>query len=222
MTSTYATNSVDPEAVRTSFRLWETEQAELDAQIAESFDALVAYQSHLDDWQRQLVEERDNLRELRATVEQDQALAGAEQTRMEQANKELNDARQQIASLTAVLLARTEELRVLDNQRGDANTEREVARAREQELAAALAARQQSFASERHQLQQEQAHLRQQLEQAVSLVSSRPAGRDEPSKSGSTRTETPRSTSPVLGSVMEQFGKLRQQRSLNRPNPKTR
>jgi len=39
---------------------------------------------------------------------------------------------------------------------------------------------------------------------------------------GAPRAEPRRGASPVLGSVMEQFGKLREQRSLNRSNNKTR
>ena len=46
--------------------------------------------------------------------------------------------------------------------------------------------------------------------------------RDEQGKVSPNRGDSQRSASPVLGSVMEQFSKLRQQRSMNRPNPKTR
>lgn len=214
--------SVDCEAMRESFRHWEAEQAAIDAQISESVEALAAYQSHLDAWQQQLAEERDELREMRIAIERDREFNGAEQERMEQENKELSDARQQIASLTAVLLARTEELRALDHQRGDANTELNMARARERELAAALEAQQMSFSTERQQLEKELANLRQQLERGVNLVSNRAAHRDEKGTVSPSRGESQRSASPVLGSVMEQFSKLRQQRSMNRPNPKTR
>jgi hypothetical protein len=41
-------------------------------------------------------------------------------------------------------------------------------------------------------------------------------------KNGSARVEPRRGASPVLGSVMEQFGKLREQRSMNRSNNKPR
>jgi chromosome segregation ATPase len=220
MSSSTTTLPFNADAVHAPFRRWEAEQAELDAQIAESIEALVAYQSHLDIWQQQLAQEREELQNLRAGVEHDQALAGVEQERLDQVNRDLNDARQQVASLTAVLLARTEELREIDHQRGDANTELAAARTHERELTAALAAQQQSFATERLQFEKEIVHLRQQLERAVELVSSRPASRDEIPKTSATKSDAARSVNPVLGSVMEQFGKLRQQRSLNRPNPK--
>ena len=45
---------VDRELVEHSFREWQEEQAQLDAQLAESVEALDAYQSHLDNWQQDL------------------------------------------------------------------------------------------------------------------------------------------------------------------------
>lgn len=71
-------------------------------------------------------------------------------------------------------------------------------------LTAALAAAHSAGAANHHQAAFERA-----VEQAASAEHG--AGRVEPRRGGS----------PVLGSVMEQFGKLREQRSLNRANSKT-
>jgi chromosome segregation ATPase len=215
---------VDREVVQDSFRQWQTEQSLLDAQLAESVSALDAYQSHLDAWQQELAREREELRQLRAALERDCAATGIHDDQWEQCNQELNDTRQKVASLTTALLARTEELRELDRQRGDTQTELALVRARERELTAAITAQQQSSEAQRRQWESELAQLRLELGRAVEhSATGVEAYHGEPSKNGHSKPEPRATASPVLGSVMEQFGKLRQQRSMNRPNqPKPR
>jgi septal ring factor EnvC (AmiA/AmiB activator) len=133
--------AVDRAVVDRSFREWQEEQELLDAQLAESVAALDAYQAHLDNWQQELVREREELRQLRAAIERDRS-AGVGREQIE--------------------------------------------------------------------------HLNQAVEEAAA------ASHGEPVNIGPAKVEPRRTSSPVLGSVLEQFGKLREQRSLNRSNNKPR
>src|SRR5438477_9098934 len=123
------------EAIRETFRAWNTEQDSLDDQLTDSLEALSAYQSHLDGWQQQLARERDELRAAREQLEQVRATADKCNSESSAAMvDELNAAREKISALTTLLLNRTEELRALDNRRAEVQTELELARAREREL----------------------------------------------------------------------------------------
>lgn len=212
--------AVDRELIEDSFREWQEEQSQLDAQLAESVAALDAYQSHLDSWQQELAREREELRQLREAIEQDRAEGGAGQQQMELLDKELGELREKVSSLTAALLGRTEELREADQRRESVTAELTKSHLREKELAAALAAQQHASGtrrptSEDHNDQQHDEHGK-----PANQASADP--QDGSAKSGTARVEPRRSASPVLGSVMEQFGKLREQRSMNRSNNKTR
>jgi chromosome segregation ATPase len=132
----------------------------------------------------------------------------------------LADARQKINSLTSALLTRTEELRDLDQQRNEATAELAVAQAREKELTALLSAQQTDNEAQRQQWELEAARARAEAEKLAELVAA--GNHPETGRNCQAATETRPSASAVLGSVMEQFGKLRQQRSLNRLNPKPR
>src|SRR5262245_52239120 len=110
---THAAILFDREVVADSFRSWEVEQSALDAQLSDSLAALEAYQSHLDAWQQNLARERDELQQLRESLERDRASAGTSAEHNEQLNSELIESRQKTSSLTAALLTRTEELREL-------------------------------------------------------------------------------------------------------------
>ncbi len=59
-------------------------------------------------------------------------------------------------------------------------------------------------------------HQNQPVEQATA------ASHNESTSNGPAKVEPRRAASPVLGSVLEQFGKLREQRSMNRSNNKPR
>ena len=218
MSSTFV--AVDREIVEHSFREWQQEQSLLDAQLAESVAALDAYQSNLDSWQQDLVRERDELRHLREAFARDQSGAGASDEQLNQLTKDLDVSREKIASLTSALLARTEELRELDRQREEANAESALARARDLELTAQLAAQQQSIEAERQQWENRTTHEHDIVSRAVEQAATNHHG--ESVRNSPVKPEPRRAASPVLGSVMEQFGKLREQRSMNRPSPKTR
>jgi septal ring factor EnvC (AmiA/AmiB activator) len=190
---------IDRESITNSFRAWHDEQQQLDAQLAESVAALDAFQTNLERWQQELVQERDELKSLREQIEscQDQpataAVSGNEEAALEQLRQELEQARGQISALTADLA---------------------LARAHELELGEALSAEQ--HAHDTHAFHQDEA-----FDEAVELVA---AGsyRGDTAPTGKKRSEPRGGASPVLGSVMEQFGKLREQRSQSRSNTKPR
>jgi len=202
--------AVEREIVEHSFREWQQEQTLLDAQLAESVAALDAYQLHLDNWQQELARERDELREMREALERDRAAGGAGNELFEQLQRELNEARDKVSALTTALLTRTEELRELDRQRESAGTELALARDREKELTERLATK---GAPDRN--SQPDA-----FDTAIEQTAA--ANQGDAAKNGAAKVEPRRSASPVLGSVMEQFGKLREQRSMNRSNNKPR
>jgi chromosome segregation ATPase len=219
-TMTTATITLDRELVHRSFRDWQADQAVLDAQLNDSVVALEAYQSHLDHWQRELARERDDLQRLReeldrnqTALDRNQAADGNGQQRAEQLEHELYDARTKITSLTTALLDRTEELRQLDRQRADINTELALAKTRERDLSTALEALQKSADVQCLQWESAIAEMRQQLEESLELVPGEvpeePAASDPP-------LGPIAASNPVLGSLMEQFDKLRQQRSVGR------
>jgi chromosome segregation ATPase len=203
-----------------SFRDWQAEQSQLEAQLADSFAALDAYQSNLDNWQAELAQEREELRGLRAAVECERTADGAHNEQLDELRQELTVSRQQISSLTTALLARTEELRDLDRQRNEAIAELSRAGAREQELSASLAAQQQSSEAERLQWERNIEQLREDAEKAAEVAAR--GNSIAPGRNGEASSESRSSSNAVLGSVMEQFGKLRQQRSMNRLNSKPR
>jgi hypothetical protein len=209
----------DRESVVDSFREWQQEQSLLDAQLTESVEALDAYQAHLDNWQRELAREREEVRRLRETSAGD-ANDSAQREQIDQLTNELNDSRAKIGSLTAALLARTEEVRELERQREGAGTELALARAREQELVALLAAQGPAGEIRHHTGDDPVNHDTDAFSKAVDQVTTEDAG--DSGNAGRPKVEPRRGASPVLGSVMEQFGKLREQRSLNRSNNKTR
>lgn len=181
--------TVDRIAVEDSFRVWQEEQSLLDAQLAESVAALEAYQSHLDVWQQDLARERQQLQEEREAFNRDCSSTGSNLEQLQVLTAQLDESREKNNSLTAALLQRTEELRSLDQQ----------------------------FAVERQQWEHESARLSELAEKGAAAGAS--ASPLLSLRNGPVKSEPRTSTSPVLGSVMEQFGKLRQQRSLNRPNP---
>jgi len=190
---------IDRESIANSFRAWHEEQRQLDAQLAESFAALDAFQTSLERWQQELVQERDAMKALRGQLEGKcgetsvTASSGGEVAELELLRQELQQAREQISALTADLA---------------------LARAHELELGEALSAEQHSH--DTHAFHQDEA-----FDEAVELVA---AGsyRGDTAPTGKKRSEQRGGTSPVLGSVMEQFGKLREQRSQSRSNTKPR
>ena len=229
---------IDDQPVRESFCQWHAEQQVLDAQLAESVAALEAYQSHLDAWQRELAVEREELSRLRAELDRDQALSGSHDEQAATFRRELSDARQKITSLTTALLTRTEELRELDRLRVQTDRQLSEAKSREKELLAALAVERNRVPTndkppsqppspprERTQSGEPSPVARQAPANGLATNGRAPNGQAANGQAvgGRPSTEPNKSANPVLGSVMEQFGKLRQQRSLDRQNyPKPR
>ena len=218
---TTETLPIDCGAIRGTFQQWQAEQEPLAAELNESLAALTAYQAHLDTWQQQLAREREELRTARDGFAAERAAAEqAENQSLAETTAELDAAREKIASLTGALLARTDELRALDGRRAEIATELELARAREKECTAKLEELKQSRDEERAQRSDELRHLRELLELRLET------GDNEDQPAAATRPPATRpcaepvaraaSNSPVLGSIVEQFGKLRQQRSLER------
>jgi len=214
------------EAIRGTFQQWRAEQEPLAAELSESLAALAAYQSHLDAWQQQLARQRDELSAARERFVSERAEAQKLQAQSVAENSaESNAAREKIASLTGALLARTDELRVLDNRRAEVVTELELARAREKELNAKLEELKQSREQERLQWSDELRHLRELVERRLETNDTeRHAAAAElpPAKRPPVEHVGRASNSPVLGTIVEQFGKLRQQRALDRPVHKAR
>jgi chromosome segregation ATPase len=212
------------DAVRETFRAWHVQRETLDAELNESLAALVAYQSHLDAWQQQLVRERDELRAAHEVTDRERHTAEKEQAQASAAlANELNAAREKITALTTLLLNRTEELRTLDNRRAEVQTELELSRARERELKAALDEQKCAVDEERSQWAEELKQLREVLERQIeSPVVQEAEPVAEPSVAqplrqpvGAGARVIPRENA-VLGSIVEQFGKLRQQRASDR------
>jgi chromosome segregation ATPase len=224
-------STINSEAIRESFRKWNAERDSLDSELSESFAALSAYQLHLDVWQQQLARERDELRAARHQFEHDRGAAEKCQSEASAAVvTELNAAREKITALTTLLLNRTEELRTLDNRRAEVQTELELARARERELKASLDEHKSAAEQERSQWAEELRQLREVLERqldapqtheptaaasAPASVPDRPAPAIPTQSPAAAARVIPREN-PLLGSIVEQFGKLRQQRAVER------
>ncbi|HEX2475990.1 MAG TPA: hypothetical protein VHK01_14665 [Lacipirellulaceae bacterium] len=197
-------------SIRATLHEWRAGQESLDTQLAESLSALAAYQSHLDAWQQQLAKEREGLRQAREGLEKERAPA--------EPGSELAEAREKISALSASLLTRTEELRQMDERRSQLASELEMNQAREKELVAALD-------EQKRTLEQERAHRAEELRNLERLTGSAdPAAQPNSDKAIASLEQSGRSAAnsgqinenPVLGSIVEQFGKLRKQRAQDR------
>jgi chromosome segregation ATPase len=208
------------ETIRQTFLAWNSERESLDSGLSESLAALEAYQLHLEGWQQQLARQRDELQAAREQFERDRSVSDKNNADSSAATvAELHAAREKITALTTLLLNRTEELRTLDNCRAEVQTELELSRARERELKAAIDDQKRSTDDERTEWSEELKQLRDVLQSQLEA----PAV-DEPI--ATTQRQAPTNTTttsksvhqenPLLGSIVEQFGKLRQQRAVER------
>lgn len=225
MTTTMA--SLDLEPVHDCFEQWREEQGSVDSELCETFSALEEYQSRLEDWQKELKDELDELQRERKRLERDRSDSDSCAEEFDAVTDELNQARQQMGQLTKELLSRTDELRDLEKKRAELNTELELARARDKELSSALEGQKQWMDEQRQQWTEELQHLRE-------LVEARPAVSEDrwnDVEEGDVRSESANGNgdsesddsweeSPVLGSIVAQFGKLRKQRSAGREKVK--
>jgi chromosome segregation ATPase len=212
---------LEPESIRESFREWHAERESLDAQLAESLSALAAYQSHLDTWQHELAQKRDELRKAREQFESDQAAAEKSKAHLDELTVEVSELRDKISSLNGSLTDRTEELNAQTKRRDELMAELEASRAREKELQAALEERTRTYELEREKWE---AELRQVRDEAARRgpAATNNGSSDGPSTRPPEAAPTLRSgvvlpgDSPVLESIVQQFGKLRQQRATDR------
>ena len=120
---------LEPDSIRETFREWHAERESLDAQLAESLSALSAYQSHLDTWQQELAQKRDELRKAREQFDADQAAAEKSKAHLEGLTVEVSDLRDKISSLNVSLTDRTEELHAQAKRRDELVAELEASRA---------------------------------------------------------------------------------------------
>jgi len=218
--------TVNGDAIRETFREWNAERDSLDAELSESLAALEAYQLHLDAWQQQLVRDREELQSAREQFERDRSVSDKNQAESSAATiAELHAAREKITALTTLLLSRTEELRTLDNTRAEVQTELELSRARERELKSTIDDQKRSVDQERSQWADELKQLREVVERQLETpVVDEPVAAIErptpetpaPTPPSTGSAQSPPRESPVLGSIVEQFGKLRQQRAVER------
>ncbi len=205
----------DRDAIRDKFREWDEVQQPLDAELNESLAALSAFQAHLDAWQQELARERAELCAERECFGHERTTAEQDQARLAELTDEANASRDKVNELTAMLLSRTQELSVLDNRRAEAVAELELVLAREKELLAALNENKQRLEQERSEAAAETQRLRELLEDSVESGKA-PSRADAPPiehRAAERPNENRAADNPVLASVMEQFGKLRQQRA---------
>jgi chromosome segregation ATPase len=182
--------------------------AELDAARATIGELTATLQSH-----------GEELRTAREDQDRDRSTAHLDQVRLAEATAELDTARDKVTALTTSLLSRTEELRALDNSRAEVVTELERTRARQRELETSLEELRRIRDEERAEWANEAQHLRGLLERPFEAPE--PAMVSEPMEQprSPARVETKNADhngNPVVASVLEQFGKLRQQRALDR------
>jgi len=228
---------IDIEGIRETFRQWRAEQDPLEVQLSESMAALLAYQAHLDRWQNQLVQEREQLRLAQEQFDRDHRAAEKVRTqKIAELTAELTAECEKNASLSAALQVRTEELHALANLRAELAAELELTRAQEKELQRVLAETIRSHEEERLQWQNELQSVREvfqhRAEAETSVLSAAPseadqiAEKNEPTEARhapaarSVAEATDEVDSPVFGSILQQFGKLRRQRAMGRQGHK--
>jgi chromosome segregation ATPase len=209
---------LEPDSVHETFRQWHAERESLDAQLAESLSALSAYQSHLDTWQQELAQKREELRKAREQFDSDRAAVEKSKAHLEELTTEVTELRDKIASLNVSLTDRTEELNAQSRRRDELVAELEASRAREKELQAALDERQRAYELEREKWEEELRQIRDEASRRA--LADESTGRSEspqdPPTTGKRASAVMPGDSPVLESIVQQFGKLRQQRASDR------
>jgi chromosome segregation ATPase len=223
--------TIDSESIHDMFQSWHMERQSLDAELSESVAALAAYQANLDSWQKALSSEREELRVARDRFERDRADVSRSQSAASDAMAtELQAAREKITALTTLLLNRTEELRTLDNRRAEIQTELELERAKEKELKVALDDQKRSIEQQRSEWAEELRQLRELLQRqletphadllATAADGLEPASAPTPTpvhvRPETSETHAKPRDNPVVGSIVQQFDKLRQQRAVGR------
>jgi septal ring factor EnvC (AmiA/AmiB activator) len=223
---TAANNTIDHSIISDSFHGWREEQETLQSQLDESLAALTAYQSHLDAWQSELAAERDSLRKERDEIARERISIDDQRAQLDLLAKASGQSTEQNSALSKALVDRTDELRQMDRRRGELTTDLQLSQAREKELAVTLEKERESIAEQKAKWEDENRRLRERLKREMASPNIGEAY-DEEEEPGDVPPEQPShpterverrnsNDNPVLGSIIEQFGKLRQQRASNR------
>lgn len=204
------------------------------AEIRGSAERLERERHDLSDARSRLARESDELEAARRQLGEDRDALRTRDSATEASLKvELQVAREKISSLTDSLLSRTEELRSLDIRRAEAVAELELVRAREIDLKSALDEHKHTAELDRlnwtaevrqlHDLLQRRPETTVPISHATGIAGNpaiepaHPASSDSTSNSGTVASKPVSSHgNPVLGSIVQQFDKLRQQRASDR------
>lgn len=192
-------STIDRAPLNETFRSWRGEQKVLSEQIAGSVAALADYRAQLDLWHQALESERDQL-------DVDHGDARQQDAEANRLRAELSEARQQIAQITGNLLTKTEELRELDNARAKLEAELEILRTRAAENSSPEKAADDRYSQQQSEWMQELKQVRAMLQDKENLRQTVPIDAPDPVDRAIEALED-----PVLGSVVAQFDKLRQQ-----------
>jgi chromosome segregation ATPase len=194
------------------------------ARLTQVSEELSAARGEIANLTKCLLTSAEELRTERQKNETDESTADQHQNQLAEVTSELNAARDKIAALTTMLLARTEELRTLDVQRAEAGAELEMARVRERELVAELEELRQTREWEHAQWADDSRNLREMVEHRLEGVdpnnSTEHGGNSQSGERRVAKNGERAGENPVFASVKEQFGKLRQQRAMDRPASK--
>lgn len=225
-------------AAREEARRAEEHVAVMRQQLLDEQNSLIDSRSRLESEWGDLRMARGKIEQEREEIRAERKQAESNRTAYEQGTSEaagvmlieLNAARDKITSLTTNLLNRTDELRTIDKSRAEAATELEIMRERERELKAALYEHQQAAERERQLWKEELHELRASLQQRIEVkhekslvgvvlresVSHVVGGVPSETVVVEAGKQATSPQNPVLGSIVQQFDKLRQQRASDR------
>lgn len=211
-----ATPALQPrlEPLRESVRHWADEQAaiesQLEAELEESFAALEAFQRSLEEWQQSLVAQREQL-------QADQTALAAERETLTGHDSQLASELSELKTLVDLLELEKEDLaeQLKENNSGsnELMQQKEEARRREIALQAELESERADWLVQQHEMNEELNRLRERSANQSPAITDidEPATSELVASHAATKVAT--KVDPVLGSVLEQFGKLRQQQA---------
>lgn len=203
-----ATVALDP--TRECLNSWSEQHQRFEADLQESFDALDAYQRQLDAWQQRLAGEREQLEHERERLKEqaDAAIAAAEQNdQTAELEAELTASRQRTAELEEQIASAESSTIGLQSENAKLTAELHQSQRSAQELGVQLEAT-------RAEMAQQNQHWSSEFSRVVSMLEQQqaaPAGAAPATPVGAPAPAA--AADPVLGSVVAQFSKLRQQRA---------
>jgi chromosome segregation ATPase len=196
----------DRATVAECFRNWKEDQRTLDAELNESLAALEAYQANLDAWASSLARERQQFNQERHSWELTRSEGEIDPRKLDEVTAELEAAREHVTRLTGELLTKTDELRTVEKICTELSSELDRLRGRESDLAAQLDKERSRLKAIEKDHADQLEHWRQEREQAKS----------QPNPPAISNHGPRLSNNPVIGSVVAQFDKLRQQQAEGR------